>query len=431
MSVNLIILYTNFASFALTAFFLYLKYRTLDLRILMYIWTAFMCFMGAYTYAVGIYQRTWGHATDVLSPIPYVLNYFFVYILLYPLRNIVLNLKNIRIEDSSSVNTFITFSTIIFAGYVVFTIVDFIYCYTFDFAELYANQHDEGGINGFWANTPGFRTLYYIVSEYYKTVFPAYIIYHISKYLQSGGTVKLILHLIIALLPFLLSKLQNGSRGGIFFFVFDLLFFYYIYRDKIPFQLKKYIKYFAVLVFWGGYLLSLSITESRFDKSYTESNEMTENAIIRYFGEAAPNLCFEVWDKDPEPLMGQRFYKNIFDFFSLSPQKMNGTEEWYYFETQTKCPIWAWKTMFGEVYIEFGIIGAFLFILLLSYFFIKKIKYNNIGYCSLLFFYWEICVGSPINYVKASSLYLYTILYIFFFIFIYNRFILSKEEKNG
>ena len=121
---------------------------------------------------------------------------------------------------------------------------------------------------------------------------------------------------------------------------------------------------------------SFIITKSRVEqKTWTNETE----SILHYFGESFPNLGARVWTLDDiNHPYGSRKFPNIYEIFSGAEKKefFNSTETSYYWNIYTKAPVVNFKTGFGDLYVEFGLILTFIIALLIN----RIILYLNYKY---------------------------------------------------
>ena len=198
------------------------------------------------------------------------------------------------------------------------------------------------------------RTLSGIGGSYCPTMAPLIIIYLFNKVIKKRELkIETVFCFIITLIPVVLHGVTNASRGGIFFEMFQLLFFYMIIRPYLKKKIRKIFLIGSILVltlFWG---ISYAITESRLETrqgSYTAYEE-----IMIYFGQPMLNVCY-YQDKIKYHPMGKRF-------LDIREGGENQTFKDYW-NNKTGAQVQIFKTYYGDVYLEFGLVGAFLFVIL-------------------------------------------------------------------
>ena len=170
--------------------------------------------------------------------------------------------------------------------------------------------------------------------------------------------------------------MSSASRGGIFFGVVNFLFFYMFLKKNINKRTKLIISSFSLITIISMFLYSIVITESRFS---SKSKETPYSVVVRYFGEAQVNLyynIFSVSDKIDHPF-GSRFFPELFGIKAFK----SPSERCDYWEKKTKTSEANFKTFFGDCYIEFSLIGAFVFAV------IMVLLANNLIFCKPMYFY--------------------------------------------
>jgi oligosaccharide repeat unit polymerase len=123
---------------------------------------------------------------------------------------------------------------------------------------------------------------------------------------------------------------------------------------------------------------------------------------LRYFGESFPNLGFLFWEKVARHPMGERLFPNFF----IDNERLlyNSVDESYqYWMGITGVPVLNFKTYFGDLYIEFGIIGAFIFVvvsfILMKLFFNRKVTIYSLP---ILYYYFQLCVFAFAGFTKGG-----------------------------
>lgn len=115
------------------------------------------------------------------------------------------------------------------------------------------------------------------------------------------------------------------------------------------------------------YLAAISI--SRLGDDEKEAG----NSVLRYFGEAFPNLGLRVWEVSDHYLMGMRTFPSVYSLFEPIPNVVTKAEgigvKHIVFENISGFPIINFKTFYGDLYCEWGpilpfiIIGIYLFMI--------------------------------------------------------------------
>ena len=161
-----------------------------------------------------------------------------------------------------------------------------------------------------------------------------------------------------------------GSRGVLFFAIVNLIFAFIFFRHFLD---KRIVRTLTVIFVYVGFLLgsvAILISQDRFGDDFILR-------ICSYFGEPFNNFPLIYWDY-PEFLHGN---------YLLS--SMNLVELRY-----LKVGTFYFKTLPGALYIDFGVIGAILFLMIYALFF-KKIlgKVSSIITMEKLLIYFYFFLG--------------------------------------
>ena len=266
------------------------------------------------------------------------------------------------------------------------------------FGELYEFYHDDSIQNrNLVAIIYQNRLLQMIsgVGGYYcPTMSPLLVVYYISRIARTHKLdSETILGIIIALIPVLISGVIGASRGSIFFSMFLLLFYYMIIRHYINKSTKRIIVGVAVLVVALFVSISYAITDSRVEErgsSYTAGTD-----IMMYFGQPMINAGF-YYDKIYYHPKGLRWLDRLYGIRSDNPV-ISYQDYW---NNKTGSEVQLFKTLFGDLYLEFGLIGAFVVVMLTTLMW-KKIVIQNYRkpiYMPFLWFYFNILIFGIFNY---------------------------------
>ncbi len=422
----------NFIAYLL--FFLYLlkanKYR-LNLQSFVALNFVIVAFLGYYTFKTGIYQKTFGYKdVTTLSIVPYVLCLAMVVMLIIPLRQI----ETVRKMDthtglgiSEKWQNYISFA---FLGLVI------VYFYMnqllvsqrsefVEYDEIYENMAS-GNLEKF--DSPILNTIYFRLITLIRLLSPFIYYFQFSILANKKKKESKVLPLVLIFGSFILSvfpDIESASRGAMYFSAMQLCFFMFIYfRSFTP-----GVKLFTVVAISGSILLlvifSMAISYSRFGEG-KEGNEQ----IFRYFGEPYPNLGFNVWNKNIRHPYGKRYFPRL---TTGSGKSFAGREDRFtYWERKVGIPMLNLKTIFGDLYVEFGALGAFVVValwLLLLHFCLYKARGDSLATVILLYYAYNIVVyGLFNNHLSEDTLkeFFYSII-----IILVIRFVAKKmKEKN-
>lgn len=171
-----------------------------------------------------------------------------------------------------------------------------------------------------------------------------------------------------------------------------------------------YFSFFGLLVI-GVFFVLFFITSERVGGEA----EYIFNGATLYLGEAFPNVICRYWDQVAyhpfgERLFGLNTYGSLDNYFS-------------YWDVKTKVTMATFKTLPMDVYIEFGKLGGFLFVIIIAFIFGKIInkqgvKLWNVG---LAFWYYQLCVSAVFSYNKRGEVNFKILLFVIVLTIIFYR----------
>jgi oligosaccharide repeat unit polymerase len=358
-----------------------------------------IAFLGFYIVSNGIYFDVFGkQSISRLTFEPYLYCFVTYFVLFSPLKNLKFEFTNISFHFFKKASLFIRIWTIYFALYTILKLSEAAASITSGLGNAYEARHIEGDTlfvyNNFLLdkfNGYGFflldATVPFIMSYVFLGLY--------TKYLSNRRATFLI---FLCFLPSVLSGIAMGSRGGLFMTAFCFMFFVLIFWKYIPksFLVRIYRSMGVFMTVIMAY--SWMITSDRVGKGSEGFN-----SVLRYFGESFPNLGFLFWNKVENHPMGNRLFPNLFKK-NESYSFISVDDSYQYWENKTGVPVLNFKTYFGDLYIEFGVINAIVFVLLCTiivkkYFKAKKVDVFNL---SLLYFYFQICVFAFAGFTKVG-----------------------------
>lgn len=355
------VFFVNFITFLITSLFFYHKFKRLNFYVFLWIANTFSAFMSYYCVSQGYYYNTDVNLGYKLSITPYIANYLFTFIALYPFYNF--NEKKICWAQSE-INPqyskfFINISLFIFVINAIFNLANVFIASQVGFHEIYESRHVEG-VNLLAFSNPLLSGIYNWTSTYYQVARTIVIVLLISKLIHiKWKSKKYFFQLLMCFIPSLFAAIAGANRGGLFFLFADFIFIYLLTISLIPPKIKKVLisTIFIILGFMAFYAIQISI--SRFVEN---GNEDSLSATIRYFGEGMANLGDLYYGKVRHHPMGEMFFPEFFDV----PDFNSMSDFFYYWSKNTGVPIQLFGTLFGDCYIQFGLIGAFIFIFILA-----------------------------------------------------------------
>lgn len=404
------ILFVNFLFYAIWFVFLLKKNKgKLDVYSLTVCFYTAIAFLGFFTFATGIYQNTFGNKdAESLSCLPYIFAGICVFLFTRPLREGIsrLNLPNVTryIPFLSKMSVFFF---CIFCIQAVFALVS-INVASLDYAEAYNDAAAGGGVS--FSNPVA-------AFAHSKTIMLARLglpfFYTIqSLLLISTKRVRHIAVMLTGYLLLLIPQILTANRGGMFFSTANLLFFIILFWPSFSAKPKR----FLVLCLAGAlFVMStfvIAISNARFEQN--KKTDGTEQ-IFRYFGEAYPNLGFNIWNKDIRHPYGARMFPNYSSYITgenLSKNYKGGRNAgFYYWERYVGIPMLNFKTLFGDLFIEFGLVGVCIItaIWLLMLRWLRRGR-GLIGSVVITFFAYQTCVWGLFG-ANFSEQYFTTIVY--------------------
>lgn len=385
------ILFFNFLLYF--SFFIY-KFKKRDNYINIYNYIillySIIALLGYIIFENGIYEYTFGYKNEEsLSIIPYILTFISFIIIIYPLKRSNLFALNSGISNNNLDTKIIYFTLIVFIIYLLLfnKLISYRSSLT-DFGDIY-NDAAAGNTISF-----GNSTLDFIYSKILTlTHILPYITYPLLfKKLVIGEKRRFYFFIIFILFSMQIYPLiNNANRGGVFFTTMLFISYYIFYRKNIN---KKIKKYFFILGIAGLVVISLYSLTISYSRTQAEKSEAINTMVFRYFGEPFPNLGFNIWNHNINHPYGKRFFPNLTQAYKNYDIEKGRNSKFIYWERFVGIPMLNFKTFFGDVYVEFGLIFGFLFIIGITLV-CNKLLNNTRNYLynhSLIFFYINTCV---------------------------------------
>jgi len=170
-----------------------------------------------------------------------------------------------------------------------------------------------------------------------------------------------------------------------------------VLSDKI----KRYVQMVLLISIGTMGVVSIAITSSRFGES-----EMIFNIIAQYFGEPFLNAGLHFWANVDSHLLGQRLFPDIYSLLGGHLQEFESAfSARDYYVLVTGVYTHHFKTLPIDLYIEFGIIGATVFVFILS--FVGSLLLRQSGrvtFHSLIWvvYYYQIAFGAVFSFTKGG-----------------------------
>lgn len=380
------ILLINYFVYLITTIFFFIRFRGISVYNVLWLSYTFTAFMAYYCVKVGVYYNTDVNLGYNLPIIPYIANYLFNFIVFLPFYKFDFKDIDWSIDERKEafVFLFITASSILFFAYGLLKIGDMFLAYQLGFNEIYEASHNEG-VNLLAHTNPILALLNDWGGTLYTVFRPLVIVLLLSKLIKSKwASIPMYLLLSLCFLPSLFGSISMANRGGLFFLFSDMLFLYLLLYNQFSEKVKRRLFVVAAIILSAMIINSVLISQSRFVEGGSKE-ESTFNATSRYFGEPMANLGDMYYDKVKYHPMGETFFPE----FSNAPNFVSLGEFFSYWNEITGVDIDYMGTLFGDCYIQFGLLGAFVFILLLSIpwriFFFKY----RLNYIPLIMYYFN------------------------------------------
>lgn len=404
------ILFANFAMYLIWLLYA-LKKREwrFDIFCLVLIFYVLISFFGFFTCATGIYQNTFGNKNfENLSVFPYLFSLLCTAIFMIPLRmgRIARTIPDITPYSSffSKLSFFLLF---IFIMQAIFSIMN-ANVSNIDYAEIYSDAA-AGAASSF--QNPIMSFLHSKTMMLARLGMPFFYIIQFL-FLVKNKNMKHVLMIFIAYLLLLIPQILSANRGGMFFSTANIFFFIVLFWSDLSHKSKRFFLICLLSALSVMSSFAVVISNARFEQM--KNSDGTEQ-IFRYFGEPYPNLGFNIWDKNINHPYGSRMFPDYSAFFTgenLSKNYKGGRNAgFYYWERFVGIPMLNFKTLFGDLYIEFGFFGvwciAAIWIILLRM--LKKGR-GFIGSVVLSFFAYQTCIWGLFG-SNLSEQYITTIVY--------------------
>lgn len=331
--------------------------------------------------------------------LPYIMAYLSLHLISYPFRGY--NEANINYTILKPNKAMDSLCGIMIVSYVFLGIVTGITAYTvantIGFGEAYEMVNEGEGTLLAGVLGEGLFFWIYRICCWIVIPTPVFILYYLIKmHYEKNRWNRYIFYIILSQIRPISQALIGGSRGALFFLLFDLVFYFIVFRKVISpqFAIKKGLILISVGVLFV--IVFISIISSRIENTQGYvSQDDTRHSMMSYMGQSYPNLGVYYYDKINQNIGGRRFFP---EFFSPNTEsiyekmKMSRTEYW---NMKMSVPMEKFKTLWGDWYLEFGFWGSIAGLLLLCFFF-KIIcfnhKYHLFAIPILVYYFEKVCM---------------------------------------
>lgn len=371
--------------------YLYMTYKIgkkgkLSLDYTLSVYYTIVALMSIIIVCTGIYEAVLSinYSIDI-DFTPYILCFLSIFLLIRPMKNV--RYENIRFDEipyNKTISGLLNMWIIITFFYMLMKLSHALIASSIG----YDNMYDIAAVDGsssklFYGNNKfllKFNNFNINLMWSFSPFVMCYALYGLISKKISQSRAFLLLSLIF--FSKLFAALSLGSRGNLFFtfwsFVFYIIIFYSHFDSRIKGKFKKIGIVSLSLI--GIYSVIISIARL----SHSDS-ETPLTGIARYFGECFPNLGLQFWDQVTLHPYGTRLFPYLFGIEYSADSVQDGYAFWKSF---TGVPVLIFKTIFGDLYIEFGTIIALIIIGVIFMIFTKFIGSGQIHFWKISIIYW-------------------------------------------
>ena len=188
---------------------------------------------------------------------------------------------------------------------------------------------------------------------------------------------KVIFLAAVAFIEPIMGPLMRGGRGHLFMFVMLLLFNYLLFYKYFRESTKKIVSKIGLFSIGLVALLLVSMTIARTATSDATSDiNIVLSAIYRYIGEGFVNFAETGWytEKFTDGLSifngtGYTWMSELGDFFQQ--------RDWQRLTQYMGFRMYVYYTVFGDYYLDFGLVGGMLFNVVLGFVFYRIVSKKN------------------------------------------------------
>lgn len=391
------------------------SYRKSGLTIYSFVWLIYSIFaaFSVYLCLSGLYwsvMYTSSYEYEPLSPIPFFINYFCVYLILMPLNKIKVEKMNFSTLLYSRRNWNIVY--VLFAIDIIYALIKLTQLKT-AISFGFGNIHSMGGDNIsdlYYSGNPLAKLFNSIGRFSHVMIVPFVLLYIFRGYKCAECSKKfLVSYLIVFLFNALSIGLTTGSRANLFFGILNLSFFFILFWNTMSYRFRRKVLWVAVAVVAILFVVVAQITEERFGENVKRT---AVDSIYEYLGETFPVLGYEYWDK-VNFTGGKRLFSEFFSLFDSS-FKAGDKSDWYHY---TGVRVDWFKTVYGDLYIEFGPVLPVIILFIIAFSFTIYLRKGSGVSCyriSVIYKYYSFSVGGIFGFLNMCSIFDIVVIFLTF-----------------
>ena len=245
---NIDILLLNAIVYVLTLTFAWMKLRRFNLFVLLWIAYSIVAVSGYYCVVNDLHYSHDANLGYKVAPEPYLFAYLTNLLITSPFyRMDVGRLELSHIVEIKLYKQIAGLIAVFFTLQLVTSIIILVFVQaTIGMGNAYYMIHEGVSV---LSSSPLLAKMSWISGLLTPIVKPVYAVYTIQKLIQNKGSkYKNIYLFLIAFLPGFITDIAMGSKGGLFFSVFEMLFYYVLFWKAIPQKINKTIMKFGTIL---------------------------------------------------------------------------------------------------------------------------------------------------------------------------------------
>ena len=406
------VLYTNFCLYLAALMYYKFKDGIFSIRVFVLFLYCLFSISGVFCIKNGIYFSTFGtFDLTQLSIVPYIFNFILVLYLLYNIPNF--NFSKIKKQELLNSRIIVYIESFFIILSIIFLCLQYVWFQTFssiELADLYERGYT-GEVDQYVFSSSILRVIYYRSKALLDYAVPFFYLIEFAKMSFGADYKKPLIIILLMFMPQILLGYFSASRGMIVFQVANLFFFVIYFWKYLPLKVKSLIVSSFLLFSFSVISFLLAISISRAD----EDSDIATTEIFRYFGESFPNLGLRVWNVDGINLYGMRKFPTIYSLFADIPKSIESYKNPnLFYGAYSKYPIQNFKTLFGDLYCEWGIILSFAIVVLFTKYalLLKRKLHNSLFSLIILFSIYRVLVYGLFNAdITQNSIIYMTVLF--------------------